>query len=690
MKIRIVLPYPDADTQAGLWAISEEEIDFRREPEKGARCTAAFAATELRDHLLRCLSDAEVTIGSAPEPGAFTVFLELRSPEDPSETYELIPEEGTLRIRGEGRTGVLYGVYELLKLQGWRWYEPGDAGETVPPVRDALILPETPRRYGTSFPVCRGFNMEGALKESADFCLWMARNRLDQSGCRPHTKQLMRKLGIAMRHGGHIFEGILDPDRLMPSGKTVWEEHPEWYGTPETGEKTRERALLTQFCVSRPDLLDFLSEELLSHVMGEWYDADQIDVWSFDTWGSVCRCEACRRLGNGTDQNLYLASHLRDYLNAARRDGRLDHDVKMVLCAYEGTSSLLAPEKPVPQNLIDAGDYALYATIVRCYDHDFGDPACSYNRVYDDALKNWEKVRPCIPVAALEYYNVSKFEDLPLLFTEGMRKDIPYFAAHGATGMCYMHIPIVNWGMRALTQTLYAELSWDPTCDVNAVLDDYYRGRYGEYAPQMRRIYGKIEAASRDIISWRAWKDRSVLTQMLDWDGARPAAPLRVDDHLETPEGMERRGERNVRFLSEALEELEEVLRLQKRSEAGSSGRFGSALNPIEARKQGEDLLRRALTEDRRLLIYGLDTARLALALGKYYNALFRRDDPAGDALWAEIESLETRLEGYYLPITHDGGYLGIISKDALARTQMGKTIDRCRVWRLRNGMPVA
>lgn len=35
--------------------------------------------------------------------------------------------------------------------------------------------------------------------------------------------------------GGHIFETIVAPDRVMPSGKTLWEECPQWYGLPASG-----------------------------------------------------------------------------------------------------------------------------------------------------------------------------------------------------------------------------------------------------------------------------------------------------------------------------------------------------------------------------------------------------------------------------------------------------------------------
>ena len=32
----------------------------------------------------------------------------------------------------------MYGVYELLKMQGWRWIEPMDVGEVEPPLREKI------------------------------------------------------------------------------------------------------------------------------------------------------------------------------------------------------------------------------------------------------------------------------------------------------------------------------------------------------------------------------------------------------------------------------------------------------------------------------------------------------------------------------------------------------------------------
>ena len=57
MEIKIIVPFEDAERQTGIWAAEEETIDFRREPERAARCTTAFAATELKQYLSKTLSD---------------------------------------------------------------------------------------------------------------------------------------------------------------------------------------------------------------------------------------------------------------------------------------------------------------------------------------------------------------------------------------------------------------------------------------------------------------------------------------------------------------------------------------------------------------------------------------------------------------------------------------------------------
>lgn len=666
MKITIVLPFPGAGEKTGVWANSEREINFYTDHAAATRCTVSFAATELCRFLAPILEDTEIGYAEELPQEGLAIRLVFEREDVRGEDYSLIPEPFGLTIRGTGRAGVLYGAYELLKLQGYRWYEPGDDGTYTPPVQKALTLPKTRLDFSTPATVGRGISLDGQLNESEEIALFLARNRANVYFSRPNTYRLMNKLGFILNDGGHIFEAILNPNRPMPSGNTLYDDHPEWYGTPAVGEKSRERALATQFCVSCPDLLDFLGEELLRRTMDEWHEAEEINVWGFDRWGSVCTCPKCRSLGNSTDQHLHMASHFRDYLNRARAEGRLDRDVRMVLCAYEGTATLEPPSRPVPQNLIDGGDHILFAVIVRCYDHKFDDPTCSYNRLYDTALRGWAEVSPCLPIALLEYYNVSKFEDLPLLFTRTMGHDLSYyFNRTGAQGIVFMHIPMVNWGVRALTYYLFTELAWNPDADVAALVDEYLAKRYGRFAERMRRVYERIEDAAGDITSWRAWKHDSIIYKYMLWDGGIPKEPLPVDDHFGTPEGFEARGRAIRAALLEAKALLHGIIREAKDGE------------PPACRNEKNTM--HALLDDYRNLIYGIDVQHLTLLLGCYYNALYRGDLAAGDALFAEIEAEAEHLESYYMPATYSQSELKLTSKDAFTRSQCDGIVARCR-----------
>jgi hypothetical protein len=677
MEIKIVVPFDNAERQTELWAREEEKIDFRLETERAARCTTAFAATELKHYLSKTLSDSTISFSARPDKTSFSIHLHIVDPTSKNESFTLEPVENGIRITGQGRTGVLYGAYEFLRLQGWRWLAPGPAGEMVPPLTDRLVLPNIKKTDAPSLDLGRGFYFEGVSKESSQMCLWMARNRLNLSAFRPATGKLCEKLGASTVIGGHIFEAILFPDRTLPSGKTLWEEHEDWFGLPADGVRKKQRAQATQFCISQPELIEFLGGELLQFLMGSWKEAQRVDVWGFDTWGSTCTCPKCRSLGNSTDQTLHFVSGLRTFLNRARKDGRLDHDVRLVLCGYEGTGTINGPQNPVPKNLLDAGDYVTFYPINRCYAHDYADPACSWNVPYTNWLKSWFSQEKPIPVMMGEYYNVSKFEDLPLLFTRRIARDLPAYYAIGVRGITYMHLPMVNWAMRTLTQVLYAQLAWDIETDVEIFLNEYFTLWYGPYAARMRKVYDLLEEAWKFSANWRAWSAKSLLTRLLGWDGQKPAESLTANDHFNPlPSGRE-----SIRLMQQALGILNEVRDEEKLTAAKSpQTRAEIAVNPIQAREMENAAgYESRLGEDRRLLIYGLDTMTLMTECVAYHEARYREDRPAAETAWTSIEQTAEKLDSYFIPIGFEEPGAGLVSKDALTRTQLRDLIRRCR-----------
>jgi len=689
MKITISVPYHHPE-QVPIWAHQEREIDFRKDREKADRCTLAFAALELRDHLLQTLLTPDIRFSSHSVSGQsgrpetdLEIRLETESGEWSEGSYRLEPAAGKLSIVGHDRVGVLYGVYHLLELQGWRWLAPGVDNEIRPEPAVRLTLPNGDESHAPGFDLCRGVDFAPKSKESVELLLWMARNRQNLAGYRPTTGNLGRKLGMIYKNGGHIFEPILDPDRVLEDGRTVWEAHRAWYGIPAKGELTKTDALRTQFCVSQPDLLDFLADELVYKVETEWSEADLVSVWGFDTWGSCCTCASCRALGNDSDQYVFLLSRLRRGLDAALASGRLDHPVRMSGCAYEGTSTLPGPGKAIPQNLIDAGDCVIFYPIDRSYAADLYDPNSRTNVPYATALDSWLDRPDALPVIVGEYFNVSKYADLPILFTRRIEADLKAYRDRGVSGMTYMHSPMVAWAVRTLTQYHYARANWNPDTKAAPLVDQYLADRYGPHAEAMAEVYRLVEAGFLRVGEWRNWHS-SVLDFLMYWDGSIPEAPMQMANDLADAKGALLDGEASIVSLNRALEITENLVRRENERDAQNPDlSLKVAVNPTDytGMMKGSPYAL-PLGEARRLIRYGLDTMKLMTEVVRYHDALARDDRATAEAAWLKAETIGDQMDTYWVPIDYDYPGPGLRCRDAFTRTQLRDVMARCRRFR--------
>lgn len=695
MKITIRVPYSNPE-QVPIWAHQEDAVDFRDDPAAAARCTLAFAALELKDHLAAILEEASIVFTSSEAVDGkadagrsdLEVRLEIAPNGHPAGSYQLEPGKGRLAIVGEDRVGVLYGAWHLLKLQGWRWLGPGVENEVRPEKADRLILPADPETHQPGFELCRGFDFSPKSKESSELLLWMARNQLNLAGHRPLTAALGRKLGMIYKNGGHIFERIIDPDRVLENGRTVWEEHRDWYGIPADEERTKDQALRTQFCVSQPDLLDFLAEELVHKIETEWSEADLVSVWGFDTWGSCCTCEKCRSLGNDSDQYVFLLSRLRQEIDRARASGRLRHPVRMSGCAYEGTSTLPGPSGTIPQNLIDAGDCIIFYPIDRSYAADLYDSASQNNRPYASALDSWLNRPDQLPMIVGEYYNVSKYEDLPILFTKRIQNDLKTYQAKGVAGMTYMHSPMVNWAVRTLTQYHYAQANWNPAIEAVPLVNQYLDDRYGPHGKDMAEVYELIESGLSQVGEWRNWH-ASILEELMHWDGSISDQPLKVANDLTDAEGAIRNGEDSLQALGKALKTIEELVHRENERDARNPDlSFRVAVNPVDytGMKRGSPYAL-PLGEDRRLLRYGCDTMKLMVEVVRYHQALTKEDREVAESAWRKAEAIGDRMDSYWVPIEYEYPGPGLSSRDAFTRSQLRDVMARCRRYRASAGM---
>jgi len=242
----------------------------------------------------------------------------------------------------------------------------------------------------------------------------------------------------------------------------------------------------------------------------------------------------------------------------------------------------------------------------------------------------------------------------------------------------------VEWGMRALTQNLYARLTRKPAAPVDKWTAEYFDLWYGAHSSAMEECYELTENTGRLCAQWRAWADWSVLCQMQAWDGTPAVGPLLLHEHLGTMPEAVAAGRKALANLRKALDLVMVARQREKLAATENDLSHGRAINPAELlRMQSGARVLKHLSEDMRLLRYGLDVQELSVDLMAYHEALRHRLTGEAASLWTGIEAAAERLEQYVVPLgfAHNGPGLSI--RDGLERSQLGPVVQRCRSFRM-------
>jgi len=518
-------------------------------------CTECFAAVELQRYLRKITGDAGrfdiADDDKVPPNGALILLgnpksntcltggvmkLDLKD-----EAFDALGPEGYLIktgrlnmgrqlmvVGGKTRVGTLYGVYGLLDRLGVRWFAPGEIGEEVPEAK----IDDLPELDLTDQPMffTRGFHAWEFRGDPAFFD-WMVRNRMNYWCVEEKDRPGLKKRGIRMNCGNHVliprflgpknpypynhpkFDGDdhanlpADPYPVSPDFKgdvnkdgklSYFEAHPEWYGL----QKGRRSDHIVgdggdNFCTSNKDAVDEFMKNLVQDLIdGVWKDADTLNFWTLDG-GRWCECESCKALGISSDRNLLLVHRCRQEMKKAMAEGRLKRDLMIYFLAYADVLS--PPTRPLPKDFDYDHCIATYFPIARCYVHTLADPNCTeFNSRYEKNLYGWaldpnRHYRGQIFIG--EYYNVSGYKCLPIMFARTMSVDMPYYYKMGARHMHYMHCTTKHWGTKALTNYQFAKMLWKPDLDCSALLADYFAKRYGPAADVMRTLYDRLDTA---------------------------------------------------------------------------------------------------------------------------------------------------------------------------------------------------
>jgi hypothetical protein len=513
---------------------------------------------------------------------------------------------------GGGRAGTLYAAYDLLHRMGCRWFGPNDFDEEMPHAQWQPDFDVTERPAFAN----RGFYIE-QKRGNAKFWLWMARNRLNYWSLPVDNQPFVRKLGLRLACGMHDAQYLfINPATSYPyshsrfsgdqpnppdpypvssdyrgdankDGKlSCFEAHPEWF--PWVGGRRVpgiEQNSNTNFCTSNADALaEFTKNYVQALTDGIYRGADVVNFWTLDG-GKWCECPSCKAQGNPTDRFLRMVYRFDRQVKLASREGRLRRPIAIRFLTYADVVD--PPTVPLPEDFDYGTCSATLYPMSRCYVHDIDDPCCPRNAKYQQLLYGWmsdprRHYRGQLEIG--EYYNVSRYEALPICFMHSMAHDIPYYHLVGARSFQYMHLPVVNWGNKSLTNYQMARQLWDVGADCESLWTDYFLRRYGQGADVMRRFYESLEQMLSNIEPLKGWS--STFPAKLD-EGAKD---LFTDQHLHYR--RELGAQRNAPTLVEMVEHGRTCRQLLQQAQA----------LPLPER------IKARIAEDERMFTYGQRT----------------------------------------------------------------------------------
>ncbi len=472
---------------------------------------ARYAAEELRDHLQR-MTGAEFEIaeeGNPGRPAAAGIFVGdtrvsaeagLRSADLEAERIIVRCAAGRLLLLGGDRgspripprgvyaTGTLSAVHDFLETElGVRWLWPGKDGLVIPK-RETVRIPEIDRTY---LPPLLQRKIRQGLRDWGGYVERLGMTPVMASALATEYRRWANRRHLGKRANfrfGHAYNNWL---------RDYGKQHPDWFAmmpdgrrvTPKRPYPSLERAKL---CVTNPDLLDFIAER------GMAYLEKNPAVLSFsacpnDSRG-YCMCPKCKALdpaeGLPTQMNYpgenFMYPSLSDryvwfWNQLAGRMGNRFPGRYIGAYAYSNYN-----HPPLRETLSErvvvgyVGFNYLNAEYTRQSRTDWDGWARTGCKLY---------LRPNLLLAG---------HGFPLNYARELGADVKHCFETGMLGTDFDSMTHQYAAQAPIFYVLTA-LLWDPTRDVEDLLQEFLEAAYGPAAVQMAAYWDRLEALTRTI-----------------------------------------------------------------------------------------------------------------------------------------------------------------------------------------------
>lgn len=377
-----------------------------------------------------------------------------------------------LKIWEQDERGSFNSVSEFLRMQGVRWYMPGEIGEIVPQKKN-IVIPEINKTFNPDFRLRYPYQYGHMFGHTT-------------------RNEVLWQLHLGIYSGPDPVVGGSHGQRNVLSREEMKKAHPEYYALYEGKRDEGRRA-----CLSSEGMFKETVE--YTRAMFDIYDASVVSVMPEDGYISLCQCDLCK--GKGTPERGMtgqISDYVWDFVNRVAKEVYKTHPDRKVTCAAYG-AYLLPPEK------IDKLNPNVVVGICQ-WRSDFQDPKVreQFVKLREDWMK---KLPPSGQIGISDYYLHGRpnllWDAIPVFFPKLIAEDLrllkgismgEFIEVYRDPGESLKSLAILH-----LNLYVTSRLWWDANLDLNAMLEEYYTLFYGPARDEMKAFIEYSEANWPDM-----------------------------------------------------------------------------------------------------------------------------------------------------------------------------------------------